>query len=100
MRYLIAYDICDPKRLQRVARRLEKDAVRCQKSVFLFEGTRWAAMQLLDALSPMLDHRCGCVQLWRLADRQPHTGYVRGQAAVLAATAVIAGSTGCRFIKD
>src|SRR5204862_195561 len=38
MHYLVAYDITDPRRLQRVARFLEKRALRCQKSVFLFAG--------------------------------------------------------------
>ena len=38
MSFLVAYDIADPKRLRRVARLLERYALRCQKSVFLFDG--------------------------------------------------------------
>ncbi len=34
MRYLVAYDICDPKRLRRVALTCEDYGVRVQKSVF------------------------------------------------------------------
>ena len=48
-KYLIAYDICCPKRLARVARSLEKKAVRVQKSVFMFEGPPQALDRLLAA---------------------------------------------------
>ncbi len=34
IRYLVSYDICDPKRLRRVARALEGFGVRLQYSVF------------------------------------------------------------------
>jgi len=40
MKFLIAYDIANPRRLRRVAKRLEQYAVRVQKSVFVFHGTR------------------------------------------------------------
>lgn len=39
MYFVIAYDISHPRRLRRVARLLERRAVRCQYSVFLFSGT-------------------------------------------------------------
>ena len=35
MRFIIAYDIAHPRRLRRVARVMEKHAIRCQKSVFI-----------------------------------------------------------------
>lgn len=38
-RFLVAYDIASPRRLRRVARCLERQAIRTQKSVFLFQGT-------------------------------------------------------------
>lgn len=37
--YLIGYDIADPKRLQRIYRRMTHYATPIQYSVFLFEGT-------------------------------------------------------------
>ncbi|MEZ6141686.1 MAG: CRISPR-associated endonuclease Cas2 [Zavarzinella sp.] len=38
MKYIIAYDIADPKRLRKIARLMEKWAIRTQKSVFLHSG--------------------------------------------------------------
>ena len=48
MPYIMAYDIADPGRLRRVARLLERHALRCQKSVFLFQADRPAVEALLD----------------------------------------------------
>ena len=39
MQYLIGYDIADPKRLQRIHRRMTKYATPIQYSIFLFEGS-------------------------------------------------------------
>jgi CRISPR-associated protein Cas2 len=36
MKFVVTYDICEPRRLRRVAKRLEQSAVRVQKSVFVF----------------------------------------------------------------
>ncbi len=80
MRFLIAYDIADPKRLRRVARCLERHAVRCQKSVFLFEGTEDALARLLAAAEVCLDRAADVVQAWKLRADQPLLGEVRGTA--------------------
>lgn len=40
MQYLIGYDICDSKRLQRVYKRLCQYATPLQYSLFLFDGTK------------------------------------------------------------
>ena len=55
-RYLVSYDICDPKRLRRVAKALEGFGVRLQFSVFEcpLDGMRLA--QLKTALHPLLNH--------------------------------------------
>lgn len=78
MLYLIAYDIADPKRLQRIARRLEKSALRCQKSVFLFRSTQAELEALLDELAPMMKLTEDIVQAWKLSPDQPQMGLVRG----------------------
>jgi CRISPR-associated protein Cas2 len=56
IRYLVSYDICDPKRLRRVARTLEGFGVRLQYSVFEcpLDGTRLA--QLKAELQALLNH--------------------------------------------
>ena len=40
MRYLLGYDISDPKRLQKVYRRMCNYAVPIQYSIFLFDGRK------------------------------------------------------------
>jgi CRISPR-associated protein Cas2 len=78
MQYVVAYDIADPSRLQRVARRLEKVAIRCQKSVFLFPGGPSEVAALLDDLAALIRPAEDLVQAWRLASGQPVHGLVRG----------------------
>ncbi len=56
IRYLVSYDICDPKRLRRVAKVLEGFGTRLQYSVFEcpLDGMRLA--QLKAALAPEMNH--------------------------------------------
>src|SRR5947208_16661721 len=65
VRFVIAYDICDPKRLRRVARRLERQALRTQKSVFVFHGDEAAVQALLDDVAGLMDLRQDIVQAWK-----------------------------------
>jgi len=55
--YMIAYDIADDKRLKRVHRKLKKEAMAVQKSVFFIKGTERDINFLMDkvALSMNLD---------------------------------------------
>lgn len=46
--YLIGYDIAEPKRLQRIYRRMTHYATPIQYSVFLFEGTEKLLKACLD----------------------------------------------------
>jgi CRISPR-associated endonuclease Cas2 len=78
MQYVVAYDIADSSRLQRVARRLEKVAIRCQKSVFLFPGGPAEVAALLDDLAALIRSDEDVVQAWRLASGQPLQGHARG----------------------
>jgi CRISPR-associated endonuclease Cas2 len=77
MTFLIAYDIADPSRLRRVARYLERRAVRCQKSVFLFHGDREQVIGVLEGLAPLLVEDQDVVQAWLLNPNQP-ANLVRG----------------------
>lgn len=71
MAYLIAYDITDARRLRRVARRLERRAIRVQKSVFRFRGDHSSLQALLGELQPMLDLRKDKLAAWRLTPAGP-----------------------------
>jgi CRISPR-associated protein Cas2 len=89
MRHVIAYDIADPQRLRRVARFLERRALRCQKSVFLFEGEPAALVALLDELAPLLCPEEDVVQGWGVRAGGPALGVVRGTPLNLYPAAVV-----------
>lgn len=55
MNYLIGYDISEPKRLQKIYKRLTKYATPIQYSVFLFEGTSSELKNCLDELLKCLN---------------------------------------------
>ncbi|MFB1487684.1 MULTISPECIES: CRISPR-associated endonuclease Cas2 [unclassified Thiocapsa] len=53
--YLIAYDIAHPRRLQRLHRALQAEAIAIQRSVFLVAGTVADIDRLLDRLATLID---------------------------------------------
>lgn len=65
MKYVVAYDIANPRRLRRVARVMEKWATRCQKSVFIFQGDHEGLQKLLNEVSPLLKPDEDIVQAWK-----------------------------------
>src|SRR5438105_1790499 len=91
MAYLIAYDIADPRRLQRLARYLERLAVRCQKYVFLFQGEEAALVALLDQAAQRIDATTVVLQAWRLSAGQPPLGHVRGSPLPIYPAGVVLG---------
>lgn len=56
IRYLVSYDICEPKRLRRVAKVLEGFGVRLQYSVFECPLDDLRLAQAKAALQPVIDH--------------------------------------------
>jgi CRISPR-associated protein Cas2 len=78
MLYLVAYDIADPRRLQRVARQMTRHALRCQKSVFLYRGTREGLVAVLERVDQLLNQEEDVVQAWKLAAEERPEGLVRG----------------------
>jgi len=55
--YLVCYDIADPRRLQRVHRRMIRHALFVQLSVYYLQGDRAALDRLLDDLQEVIDER-------------------------------------------
>ncbi|MCS6864258.1 MAG: CRISPR-associated endonuclease Cas2 [Gemmataceae bacterium] len=93
MPYLIAYDIAHPRRLRRVARRLERHALRCQKSVFWYTGTLQSLHALLDELAALIDPDADVVQAWPVGATVPVEGFFCGQPRLAVGPAlVVAGS--------
>lgn len=66
--WLLAYDIRDPKRLQRVWRCLRQEGVRLQYSVYLLTGSRRHIEQLLAQLQPIIDERVDDVRVYPLSE--------------------------------
>ncbi len=56
IRYLVSYDICDPKRLRNVARTLEGFGMRLQYSVFECSLGETRLAKLKAELHPLLNH--------------------------------------------
>ena len=66
-RYLICYDICEPRRLGRVARYLEKRALRVQYSIFLASLKPSELQILLSDVAQLLDRRMDDLRCYPLA---------------------------------
>ncbi|KAI5911971.1 CRISPR-associated endonuclease Cas2 [Azoarcus sp. PA01] len=64
--WLIAYDIADSKRLQRLHRFLVHEAVPVQYSVFYFEGSVVAMSQLMGAVEKRIDSGQDDVRAYQL----------------------------------
>ncbi len=100
MKFLVAYDICCPKRLRRVARCLEKHAVRCQKSVFILSGSRRNLNDVMGQLEKLIRADDDLVQAWKLAPRETPRGTQRGTAPTLFPESVILGDRENRLIDE
>ncbi len=55
--YLVAYDICDPKRLRKVAQACEDFGCRRQYSVFLCRLSAMELVRLKNRLYDLIDHQ-------------------------------------------
>ena len=89
MEYLIAYDIGHPQRLRRVARLLERRAVRCQYSVFLFRGTAADIARLMDELAALIRPAEDVIQAWPVPAGVSPGDLARGTVRVIRPAAVV-----------
>lgn len=64
MNFLVAYDITDPKRLRAVAKVLERNGRRVQKSLFVFTGKRSDLDGVLALVVALIDPGQDRVQAW------------------------------------
>ena len=65
--YLIAYDIRDPRRLQRLHRALRAEALAVQRSLFLVAGSVPVVERLLDRLETLIDPRVDDLRAYPVA---------------------------------
>lgn len=67
--WLIGYDIASPRRLRRVARFLEGQAVRLQYSLFLGVWTETAFEHMWSGLARLISPRADDVRAWPVPER-------------------------------
>lgn len=64
--YLICYDIADPRRLGRIHRRIVKDALFIQFSVYYLQGELHTLKALLAELQKIIDERYDDVRVYSI----------------------------------
>jgi len=67
-RWVLAHDIRDKKRLQKVWRYLRQEGVRLQYSVYLLAGTRHQIEAIIDRLRELIDERSDDVRIYPLTE--------------------------------
>lgn len=78
--FIISYDISDPKRLQKLARQLEKVAMRIQYSIFLLsDAMQTDLFSIVNTIEDIIDHDEDDVRIYRMID----PGIAIGQAVNL-----------------
>ena len=78
--YLLAYDIADPRRLQRLHRAVRREGIALQRSVFLVQGTQSDIEALLDRLAILMNEREDDLRAYPVA--APSALWLRGQCVV------------------
>jgi CRISPR-associated protein Cas2 len=68
MRWVLAYDIRDQKRLQRVGRYMQKAGMRLQYSVFVVHGSRAQVEKVMAELSNLIDESNDDVRVYPLTE--------------------------------
>jgi len=76
--YLIAYDIGEPRRLQRVHRLLKNQAIALQYSVFIALMNKAECEELTQALSELIDESVDDVRLYPLPQRPKWHAWGKG----------------------
>lgn len=75
--YLIAYDVREPGRLRRVHRRLRREGVAMQESVFLVQRSQRDIAALMDALTGLIHRHEDDLRAYPIRD--PGEVWLRGQ---------------------
>jgi len=73
--FIITYDISDPKRLKKIAKLIEKDALRIQYSVYiLYEATKEEVTALLEQVCKIYDEKYDDIRVYKIKQRGIHMG--------------------------
>ncbi len=93
MTYIIAYDIASPRRLRRVAKVLERYALRCQKSVFVADLSADQVQAVLEEARREMDESADLLQAWRLSSQGPVDRWNYGSVVPAETACIVVGST-------
>lgn len=73
--FLICYDISDVKRLSKIGKRVEKRALRIQKSIYLFEDvTKIELQELIEDIMKIFDNKKDDLRIYKIKDKGLHLG--------------------------
>ena len=67
-RWLLAHDIADPKRLQKVWRLMRKEGLPLQYSLYLLQGDRQRVQRLLEQLTLLIDKKADDLRVYPLGE--------------------------------
>ena len=67
--WLIAYDIADPRRLQRVHACLKRHAIPVQFSVFVMRGDERSLLRILNEIKELINQKEDDIRAYHLPDR-------------------------------
>ena len=68
VRWILAHDIRDPKRLRKVWRYLRKEGVRLQYSIYMISGTRKKMQEILDQLAEFIDEKADDIRVYPIGE--------------------------------
>ncbi len=68
VRWILAHDIREPKRLNKVWRYLRKEGVRLQYSIYLISGTRKKIQEIIDHLDKLIDERADDIRVYPIGE--------------------------------
>ena len=73
--FLICYDISDKKRLSKIAKITEANAMRIQRSIYFYENISKRELDILiDEILKILDKKCDDFRIYTIKDRGLNLG--------------------------
>ncbi len=73
--FIIAYDIADVKRLKKIAKLIEKDALRIQYSIYFYhDSTQEEVTKLVEKVCRIYDEKRDDIRVYKIKNRGLHLG--------------------------
>lgn len=71
--FIISYDIADVKRLKKIAKLIEKNAMRIQYSVYIFyDASHQEVTDLLESVTNIYDEKYDDIRVYKVKNRGLH----------------------------